>query len=234
MLTDQDKIWLSQKYRGLVVGKGKISGEIEFTATYNEQSGRFLQIVDGVDDNVGGVRLSGRFNIRIEERKDTLFSKLPALFVEGLDYIPDRHFNQTDFSGCICNFLEEDEFLQPRFEFQKYLEKLVIPFLYGQLFFTREKRWPWPEYAHGGVGLLEAYSKNPTPTKADECLRKISRETPLWLIVKPLLLQKSNIGGHTLCPCLRRDQMRRCHSNALKGLRSLKEIIKVHNISLPQ
>jgi len=233
MLTDKDKTWLSQKHPGLVVKKGKISGEIEFTATYNEQSGRFLQIVDNTNDGVGGIRLSGQFNIRIEERNDTSISKLPALFVEGLDHIPDRHFNLTDFSGCVCNFLEEDEFLQPRFEFQRYLKELVIPFLYGQLFFTQEKRWPWPEYAHGGVGSLEAYSKNSTLTKTKECLQKISRESSLWLRVKPLLLQKSNIKGHTPCLCPKRDYMRRCHPNALKGLRSLKEIIKTHNISLP-
>ena len=233
MLTDQDKTWLSQQYPGLVVDAGKISGEINFTATYNKQSSRFLQVEVGTDDGVGGMRLSGRFKIRIEERSDTSNSKLPALFVEGVDHVADRHFNQTDLGGCVCNPLEEDDFLQPRFEFQKYLKELVIPFLYGQLFFTQEKHWPWPEYAHGGVGLLEAYSKNPIQTKAEECLQKISREPSLWSKVKPLLLQKSNIKGHVLCPCPKHDHLRRCHPNVLKGLQSLREIIKTHKIALP-
>ena len=174
MLTKQDKIWLLQKYPGLVVDTNdkQLSGEVEFTGTYNEQSGRFLQIEKDTNDGVGGLRLSGQFKITIKTRADFRDSKLPALSLEGFNHIPGRHFNQSDFSGCICNPLEEDEFLEPRFEFQRYFKELVAPFLYGQLFFTQEDRWPWFEYAHGGLGLLEAFSKNPTLEKAEECIKK--------------------------------------------------------------
>ena len=235
MLTKQYKIWLLQKYPGLVVDTNdkQLSGEVEFTGTYNEQSGRFLQIEKDTNDGVGGLRLSGQFKITIKTRADFRDSKLPALFLEGFNHIPGRHFNQSDFSGCICNPLEEDEFLEPRFEFQRYFKELVAPFLYGQLFFTQEDRWPWFEYAHGGLGLLEAFSKNPTLEKAEECIKKKSRELYLWSQIKPLLLQKSNIKGHTLCPCSKHDQIRRCHPLALTGLRLLKEQIKKNNITLP-
>ena len=139
MLNKQDKIWLSQKYPKLVISKDnkRVSEKIEFIGTYNEKSGRFLQIEKDTIDGVGGLRLSGQFIITIECRTNVRDSKLPALSIEKVDPTLDRHFNQTDFTACVCNPLEEDEFIGSQFSFQKYFEKLVIPFLYGQLFFDQ-------------------------------------------------------------------------------------------------
>ncbi len=232
MLTEQDKAWLTNKYPELVIDADKISGEIEFTATYNEQIGRFLKIEEDTVDGVGGVRLSGRFRIRIEDRIDTSHSRLPSLFVEGLDPISARHFNQTDFSACTCNPLEEDEFIEPSLDFQRYMQELVIPFLYGQVFFTNEGRWPWFDYAHGGLGLLESYAENPSRVNAEKCLQRISRELPLWVKVKPLLVQRSRLKGHAPCPCEKRDHIRRCHPVALKGIQLLREDLKKYSIPI--
>jgi hypothetical protein len=233
MLTNQDEEWLSRKHPELKVNAKQISGEVGFTATYNEQSRRFLEIEEATHDGVGGLRLAGRFKIRIEERSDMSHSRLPALFVENVLHVADRHFNQTDLSGCLCNPLEEDEVLLPRFEFKRYLGELVIPFLYGQLFYDKKGRWPWHEYAHGGVGLLEAYFLKRNPVKAEECLRRMYRELRLWQRLKPLLLQNGRIKGHTSCLCPKRDHMRRCHPDALEGIRCLKHDIEHQKISLP-
>lgn len=229
-----DKEWLAEHYPSLSIESDtKIAGEVEFTATYNEESGRFLQIEQDTVDGVGGLRLSGTFRIAIAARSVFRDSRLPALTVEDIDAIPDRHFNQSDFSACVCNPLEEDEFLQPQFDFQRYFKELVVPFLYGQLYFSREGHWPWFDYAHGGLGTIEAFSKNPTPGKVEECIQRISREVLFWKTIKPLLLQKSDIKGHTLCTCTRRDHLRRCHPTALVGLRLLKKAVRDNRISLP-
>src|SRR3989344_4014983 len=102
MLTDEDREWLLLAYPDLGLGAGGIVGHVEFTATYNPASGRFLQIDDGTIDEVGGLRLSARFAVRIVERSDTTHSRLPALFVENVDQSMNRHFNQTDGTGCMC------------------------------------------------------------------------------------------------------------------------------------
>lgn len=234
MLTEGDKQWLAENYPDLSVeSDNRVSGEVSFVATYNAETGRFLQITPGVIDGVGGLQLSGTFRIAIAERITTPHSRLPALTVEEVDTLPDRHFNQSDLSACMCNPLEEDEYLAPTFDFQRYFKELVIPFLYGQLYYSQEKRWPWFDYAHGGVGTIEAFSKNPMPAKAEECIGIISREIRLWALVKPLLLQSSDIKGHTPCPCPKRDHLRRCHPVALTGLRLLREAVKTHRIQLP-
>jgi hypothetical protein len=233
MLTTSDKQWLTERYPGLEIADTKVAGEVQFIATYNKETGRFLQIEHGTVDGVGGLRLSGTFRITIAARTELRDSRLPALMVEGVDTIADRHFNRSDSSACMCNPLEEDEYLEPSFDFQRYFKELVIPFLYGQLYFTQEGHWPWFDYAHGGLGTIEAFSKNPTRAKAEECIQRISRELPFWRIIKPLLLQKSNIKGHTLCTCPRHDHLRRCHPTALTGLRVLKKTVSEQGIDLP-
>lgn len=233
MLMESDKQWLTEHYPALSIESGdNVAGAMTFTATYNKESGRFLQITPDVVDGVGGLRLSGTFFIAIATRTVLLHSRLPALTVEGVDAVPNRHFNQSDHSACVCNPLEEDEYLEPLFDFQRYFKELVVPFLYGQLFFSREGYWPWFDYAHGGVGTIEAFSKDPTSAKAEKCIQIISREEQLWKIVKPLLLQKSEIKGHIHCPCPRHDHLRRCHPMALTGLRLLRAAIKGKSIQI--
>lgn len=230
---ESDKQWLTKHHPALLIeSDDMVAGELTFTATYNKELGRFLQITPDVVDGVRGLRLSGTFHIAIATRTSLLHSRLPALTVEGVDSIPDRHFNQSDLSACMCNPLEEDEYLEPRFDFQRYFKELVIPFLYGQLYFSQEGNWPWFDYAHGGVGTIEAFSKNPTSAKAKECIQIISREERLWKIVKPLLLQKTDIKGHTPCPCPKHDHLRCCHPMALTGLRLLRVIIKESSIQI--
>jgi hypothetical protein len=235
MLTESDKRWLAENYPNLSIeSDNRVAGNLSFTATYSAGTGRFLQIIPDVVDGVGGMRLSGTFHIAIATRITTPHSRLPALTVEGLDTIPDRHFNQSDLSACMCNPIEEDEYLEPSFSFQRYFEELVIPFLYGQLYYSQEGRWPWFDYAHGGLGTIEAFSKNATYAKAKECIQRISTEKLLWKNVKVLLLQVEDIKGHTSCPCRKRDHLRRCHPVVFRGLILLREMVKVHGIELPK
>jgi hypothetical protein len=234
MLTETDKYWLAERYSGLSIeSNDKVIGEVSFVATYNKESGRFLEIESDTIDGVGGIRLSGTFKISIVPRTVTPHSRLPALTIDGVDTVADRHINQSDFTACLCNPIEEDEYLEPQFDFQRYFKELVIPFLYGQLYYSQEGHWPWFDYAHGGLGTIEAFSKNPTSVKAEECIQRISREVQLWKTVKPLLLQSGDIKGHTVCPCPKHDHLRRCHPVALEGLRLLKKALKEQGIQLP-
>jgi len=231
MVTDQDKIWLSQHYSELTSNNTGVSGAIEFAATYNEQTHRFQIIEDDIFDEVGGVKLNGSFKINIQERVDKRFSDLPALYVENIDTIMDRHFSQIDKSACLCSPLEENEFLFPTFQFQPFLEQLVIPFLYGQLYFTNKKHWPWQDLAHGGSGLLESYFRLSEPNKAEECVQRLSHVAD-WEQIKRALMQKSEVKGHTPCFCPKKDHIRRCHPDAWKGIQKLKGDIKALGIKV--
>ena len=135
-LTEENEQWLRSVYPCLAPTATGVAGVLKFRATYNSQERRFLILGDDVTDTVGGLALSGEFRIRIEERSDKTISALPALYVDDVDCTADRHFGQKDKSACLCSPLEEDEFLQPEFRFKDFLERLVIPFLYGQIFYS--------------------------------------------------------------------------------------------------
>ena len=229
MLNTGDKEWLNKRHPGLISDAESIKGEIAFSAAYNSQTGRFLILDDSESDASGGLVMSGAFTIKIEERHKKSSSSLPSLRVRYVEPIADRHFNQSNGIACLCSPLEEDEFLRPAFQFKRFLQELVIPFLYGQLFYSLYKRWPWPEYAHGATGLLESYAKSPSQTHVEECLRQLKLDAS-WARVKAALLQKSSIQGHTQCFCPKKDLMRRCHPNALRGVQMLQRDIKALDI----
>jgi hypothetical protein len=232
MLKESDEEWLRSKYPALIPVGNTVTGTIHFRASYSQQTNLFLILGDQVPDQPGGVALSGAFQIRIEERRDKSTSQLPAFYVQGVDPTPERHFNCGDQSACLCSPLEEREFLEPEFQFSVFLEQLVIPFLYGQLFYCSKGSWPWTEYAHGATGILEAYSKILERNRAEECLRQLARDMN-WARIRSALQQQPYIKGHTPCFCTRKDAIRRCHPDALKGARRLQRDLQALGISVP-
>lgn len=232
MLKPEDEEWLCEAFSGLVPTDTGVAGLITFKAAYDSQRDLFTILGENASDDIAGLVLTGAFKIRIEERTVKAFSALPALYVDEIEPSTDRHFG-GDKSACLCSSLEEDEFLTPEFQFKLFLERLVIPFLYGQIFFSSEGHWPWSEYAHYATGLLESYGNYPDPSKAAELLQKIMKYDDSWPAVKAALQQKGYIKGHTACFCSKRDQIRRCHPNALRGIQQLQSDIRVQRIAIP-
>lgn len=220
MLKDNDEQWLRANYPGLVRDGRTVTGTIEFSASYRSENNQFVILGEESADGESAEVLTSQFNIRIAERRDKSTSQLPAVFVDGVEPVPERHFNQKDQSACLCSPLEEREFLEPEFDFRLFVERLIIPFLYGQTFYSSHRRWPWGEYAHGATGILEAYSTVHDPTRAEACLQLL-KEDRNWLRIQAALGQKPYVKGHTLCFCEKRDQIRRCHPRALAGLLQL-------------
>lgn len=232
MLRASDEQWLRENHPGLIPVENGVAGMVEFTASYNEQGNMFVIHADGVADQEEAVTLAGGFKIRIENRTHGSTSRLPALYVQGIDPTDDRHYNQRDKSACLCIPFEEDEFFQPDFQFRVFLERLVIPFLYGQMFYTLRGRWPWTEYAHGATGILEAYSKIGSQHRATECLHLLAQDRA-WPRIKSALKQNPQIKGHTPCFCPKMDHIRRCHPGALKGVLRLQGDINALGLPIP-
>lgn len=232
MLKESDKQWLRDTQPALNATAHGVAGTIKFVASYNNQSNMFVILGDGITDQAGALALSCTFEIRIEEQSERSLSRLPALYVQELDPTADRHFNHQDKAACLCSPFEETEFLQPEFEFRAFLERLVIPFLYGQTFYSLKGHWPWTEYSHGALGVLEAYLALRDQNRARECLQRLAQDRE-WPRINSALRQTPYIKGHTPCFCPKKDQIRRCHSNALKGLLRLQQDLKALGIPTP-
>lgn len=234
MISNEDERWLAGKYPGLVFQDNAISGKLSFTATYDEKINRFFIMNDGEVDALAGITLSCEHQIRIAMRDKITYSALPALYIDGIDLVDDRHFS-FDNSACLCSPLQEEDFLVPAFNFPKFLEELVVPFLYGQSFYSKYNHWPWQEYAHGATGLLESFTDESTiidQDKIDGFLTVIARDQRAWPNIREAL-QRDQIKGHLPCFCPKHDQIRRCHPKALNGIRRLQQQVKQHSIRLP-
>jgi hypothetical protein len=231
MLHKADERWVLEAYPGLVQTDGGVAGSIEFEASYDVSRDLF-QILEAHSPVKGdGSALTCRFEIRIEERRVKSFSELPALYVGGVDPTPDRHFG-GDKSACLCSSLEEGEFLAPDLQFRSYLERLIIPFLYGQTFYSLNGRWPWSEYAHYATGLLESYARYPDRAKTESLLQSLTQYRDIWPAIRAALLQRNYVKGHTPCFCEKKDQIRRCHPDALRGLQRLWRDVRELNLPI--
>lgn len=233
MLSNEDRVWLAREYPELTVAPEQITGELKFTAGYDERRDRFFVVNDeSVNERLGTV-LNGSFEVRISGRLDKNAPKLPTLHVDGLTHTPEQHFNQTDFSACLCSPLEEQDFLTPEFDFRKFLNQLVVPFLYGQVFLSLYNRWPWAEYAHGVTGLLEAYARNKDQRKTQQCINRLSHDTD-WPTIKSILLQESQVQGDMECFCRSQRSIKRCHPQAWRGVRLLQQDLRYWPVALPK
>jgi len=232
MLNQSDEAWLRGAHPDLIREGDTVEGTITFTAAYHQPTNRFVILANQDTAPSGAVTLAGTFHIRIQERTDTTDSRLPALYIQGIDPAPERHFNQRDKSACLCSPFDEDDFLQPEFQFRPYLEQLVVPFLFGQNFYSSQERWPWPEYAHGATGVLEAYSTFADPSRAQQCLQKLTKDRT-WPYIRSTLQQKPHVKGHTPCFCLSLNHIRRCHPMALQGALQLQKDLRAQGISIP-
>lgn len=233
MVNSFDEERLKHRYPALVRNGGALEGIIEFTATYDPLTNEFFNEPTACAKEPRGTTLSGQYHIRIEDRADKRVSLLPALFVQDVDAVPDRHFSQADKSACLCSPLEEAEFLEPDADLLLFIDRLVIPFLFGQLFYSEHGRWPWGQYAHGATGLLEAYCDSGDAVRAAECIRLLSVESRTWPAIKAVLQQRPFVKGHTPCFCPKGDQIRRCHPQALQGLLKLQRNIRGLKLPLP-
>ena len=233
VISSEDQSWLADNYPGLVCQNNSIAGIVSFTATYDSESNLFLIMRDGEDNSVGGIVFSCEYQIRIETREKLTYSTLPAVYVEEIDRVDERHFGY-DGSACLCSPLQEREFLFPTFNFPKFFAYLVVPFLYGQSFYTRYNRWPWLEYAHGTAGLLESFGDEEglDQDAVRNFLAVLAVEKRAWPNVRAAL-DRDQIKGHTPCFCPKHDQIRRCHPKALIGIRKLQHEIKEHSLLLP-
>lgn len=226
MLQGDDKCWLSLAHPRLLIDGNAVAGPINFRAAYDAHKNMFLILQDGQVGACEAVVLSGEFRVRIEERGDRSISALPALFVEDMEPIPDRHYSQADKSACLLSPLEEGDFLNPDFSIKVFIDRLVIPFLYGQVFYSLHQRWPWSEYSHGVTGLLESYAALGDPSHVQQCLDQLSRDLRAWRRIRALLLQRHCIRGHVQCSCNRRGHFRRCHPNAFRGMQLLQDDVR--------
>lgn len=90
-----------------------------------------------------------------------------------------------------------------------FVNRLVIPYLYGYCFFKKHGRHPFDEAEHGHEGILRHYIDT-------LCLRD-----DLAALGVVCFLLEHGYRGHHVCPCGSGLKVRTCHGRALLQLRQI-------------
>lgn len=232
MLSKQDKDYLQTAHSSLKLSDDErlITGTISFDAVYDNSKSQdpFTIISVGDTGTYTGERFSGSFKISIR------LNGFPRLVIsENLPKEARRHFytDSDELVGCVCGPIEEFRFMQ-NFNLRDYLETLVIPFLYGQLYFDVHQLWPFPAYGHNTVGLLESYYLADGTEFREHFLDKLRLQKADWDVLEPILYGQNKPRGHMQCFCPKHDFIRRCHPDAWEGVKKL--YFDLHNKSKEQ
>jgi len=146
----------------------------------------------------------------------------------SIEDLSDLHISSEEGWVCLCSVLEEEDKFPQGSSAQDFFYKLLIPFFYGQSYFAKHGHFPWGEYSHGVLGIIESYfdlSKGQNNGLTKRCLEEISRYKNKQTYYT-LLRKKDFIKGHWNCLCGSFKKFRDCHPKALQGLITLKSDIK--------
>jgi hypothetical protein len=168
------------------------------------------------------------FSIEITMHNRT--SRLPALrevggrskaivLKHGCKDVRAVHQNSVDGTACVCVKQEEAERFPPGAPLLTFVEQLAIPYLFGLSYFDEFGKWPWGEYSHGGLGLLEFYANHVTQRKQEfeEVLASL-RAGSDWPQYYKQLRKPS---AKRVCICGSGKAFGKCHPSAWRGLKNL-------------
>ena len=90
----------------------------------------------------------------------------------------------------------------------RFVEKCVIPYLYGRSHFERYATMPFGELEHGAKGIRQDLAELFGTTRADR-IEEFARLTAM----------KKRHANKELCPCLSGSQLGHCHHRRVNALR---------------
>lgn len=167
------------------------------------------------------------FSIRITANNGT--SRVPALYEIGgrteavmlkhrFKDIRDLHKNPGDGTACVCVKQEEALRFPPGARLSTFVEELAVPYLYGLSYVDEFGKWPWGEYEHGALGLLEYYADNPMQGDKQEIETVLTalKADDVWFRYRKQLTKPS---AKRACICGSGKPFGACHPQAWRGLK---------------
>jgi len=243
-VSDTEKAWLEENFPSLSINcenrSTSVRGVCEFEMVFHKEGlphyinpcpEKHPNLLDAYE----GVRIRDEYAIKIAlQRQEN--SLLPPVFETGgrIEQVArerqlklsDLHCND-DGSACLCIRTEESKKLPDGFNLPDFFHNLVIPFFYAQSHFEKYGFWPWGEYNHAVLGLLEWYSNAGIQSWEDtEAFVMQLSEYPQWKLIKARLANRAGVKGHHMCICDEAGKFRDCHYLVFRGIWQLRQDMK--------
>ena len=120
----------------------------------------------------------------------------------------DRHIISNDGTACVLLPDERWRFWPPGAPLLNFLTGPLHSFFLAQSLVERGDPWPFGQWSHGAIGIVEFYSE----MLGTKDIRMIARYLDY--------LASKEIKGHWPCPCHTGRRLRDCHMKLLLDLRS--------------
>ena len=122
--------------------------------------------------------------------------------------IPRSYHRLTDGSFCLGSPARVRLILADAPTLLGFIEKCVIPYLYGYSFFEKHGHPPFGELAHGDPGLIDDYKRILRVSSVDGCAAMLS-----------LIGRKRRVANKHPCPCGSGHRLGCCHHQTANHLR---------------
>ncbi|MBI1375137.1 MAG: hypothetical protein GC159_20655 [Phycisphaera sp.] len=124
------------------------------------------------------------------------------------DRVPKDFHTNPDGTFCLGSPLQLHLILHECSRLTSFVDRCVVPFLYGRTYFKRHAEMPFEELRHGRKGILDDYART---------LRVRSSEAAIQMVA--LMAIKKNLANKKPCPCGSGQRVGKCHNRLLNPLR---------------
>ena len=134
----------------------------------------------------------------------------------GIEDLRDLHRNPGG-RACVCVKQEERRRFPRGADLPHFIEGLVVPYLFGLSHFDEHGKWPWPDYSHGALGILEYYAEafdDASRESIDTTLALLKQDTG-W---RKLRRQIRKPSAMRVCHCGWHKPTSRCHRGVWNGI----------------
>lgn len=132
--------------------------------------------------------------------------KLPLANETGGRIEADYDHLNPDGTLCLAVPIEQRRVFFEQPSLLGYVDRLLVPFLYGYCFWSKHGYHPFDEAAHGHEGILDHY------------IETLNLQDPIAALAVICFLFEYGYRGHHNCPCGSGRRVRICHGPALRSL----------------
>ena len=137
--------------------------------------------------------------------------KLPSVRETGGKILKSYDHINEDRTLCLAVPIEERRLYLIQPTLLGFVNKLVVPYLYGYCYWKEHGKHPFDESEHGSKGIIQYYRER----------LKLNDENSILAIIS--FLYEYGYRGHHYCPCGSGKKVRNCHGEQFQ------ELLKLHS-----
>jgi hypothetical protein len=143
----------------------------------------------------------------------------------GIEDQRDLHRNPGTGTACVCVKQEEQRRFPKGAKLSHFIEELVVPYFFGLSHFDEHGKWPWPDYSHGTLGIIEYYADAGDDPSIESIRSTVNllRHDFGW---RELRRQIRKPSAMRMCVCGSRKPISCCHKGVWAGITKMNRDIQ--------